>query len=72
MTTHQDWKQKANALSLDGRAFIAGQRSAAASGETFATLNPASCKVLAEVARCNARDVERAVAAARDALESAV
>lgn len=72
MTTHQDWKQKADALSLDGRAFIAGQRSAAASGETFATLNPASGKVLAEVARCNERDVDRAVAAARDAFESGV
>ncbi|HHX4174357.1 TPA: aldehyde dehydrogenase family protein, partial [Burkholderia contaminans] len=72
MTTHQDWKQKANALSLDGRAFIAGERSAAASGVTFATLNPASGKVLAEVARCNERDVDRAVAAAREAFESGV
>ncbi|MCO1368615.1 aldehyde dehydrogenase [Burkholderia multivorans] len=72
MITHQDWKQKADALSLDGRAFIAGQRSAAASGETFATLNPASGKVLAEVARCNQRDVDRAVAAARDAFEAGI
>ena len=35
MTTYQEWKQKAEALSLDGRAFIAGQRANAASNETF-------------------------------------
>ncbi|KVT45127.1 aldehyde dehydrogenase [Burkholderia ubonensis] len=72
MTTHQEWQQKAQALSLDGRAFIAGQRCAAASNETFRTLNPASGKVLADVARCDENDVNRAVAAARDAFESGV
>ncbi|KVM80715.1 aldehyde dehydrogenase [Burkholderia ubonensis] len=72
MTTYQEWKQKAEALVLDGRAFIAGQRCAAASNETFRTLNPASGKVLADVARCDENDVNRAVAAARDAFESGV
>ncbi|WP_354682236.1 aldehyde dehydrogenase [Cupriavidus necator] len=72
MTTYQEWKQKAQALSLDGRAFIAGQRCAAASNETFRTLNPASGNVLAEVARCDDKDVNRAVAAARGAFESGV
>ncbi|AOK19409.1 aldehyde dehydrogenase [Burkholderia cepacia] len=72
MTTRQEWQQKAQALSLDGRAFIAGQRCAAASNETFRTLNPASGKVLADVARCDEKDVNRAVAAARDAFESGV
>src|SRR5215469_5746002 len=72
MTTYQEWKQQAEALSIDGRAFIAGQRSPAASNETFATLNPSSGKVLAEVARCDARDVDRAVAAARETFESGV
>jgi gamma-glutamyl-gamma-aminobutyraldehyde dehydrogenase len=72
MTTHQQWKQKAAELSLDGRAFIAGERCRAASGETFPTLNPASGKVLAEVAKCAGQDVDRAVAAARAAFESGV
>ncbi|RQS63654.1 aldehyde dehydrogenase [Burkholderia sp. Bp8963] len=72
MTTHQEWKQKAAALPLDGRAFIAGQRCPAASKETFRTLNPASGKVLADVARCDERDVNRAVEAARDAFDSGV
>lgn len=70
MTTHQEWMQKAQALSLDGRAFIAGRRCAALSSETFHTLNPATGKVLAEVARCDERDVNRAVVAAREAFES--
>ncbi|SCK29674.1 aldehyde dehydrogenase [Vogesella sp. LIG4] len=72
MTTHQEWQQKAKSLQLDGRAFIAGQRCAAASSETFQTLNPATGAPLAEVARCDARDVDRAVAAAREAFESGV
>ncbi|WP_321937918.1 MULTISPECIES: aldehyde dehydrogenase [unclassified Paraburkholderia] len=72
MTTHQEWKQKAAALSLDGRAFIAGERCGSASSETFATLNPASGQVLAEVAKCGEKDVDHAVAAARNAFESGV
>lgn len=72
MTTHQEWKQKAAALSLDGRAFIDGARCAAALSETFATLNPASGKVLADVAKCGEADVDRAVVAARNAFESGV
>ncbi|MEX3934028.1 aldehyde dehydrogenase [Paraburkholderia phymatum] len=72
MTTYQEWKQKAEALSLDGRAFIAGQRCPAASNETFQTLNPSTGKTLADIAKCDTKDVDRAVAAARDAFESGV
>ncbi|MBB3259743.1 gamma-glutamyl-gamma-aminobutyraldehyde dehydrogenase [Paraburkholderia bannensis] len=72
MTMYQEWKQKADALSLDGRAFIAGERANAASNETFATLNPSTGKVLADIARCDAKDIDRAVTAARDAFESGV
>jgi len=72
MTTYQEWKHKAEALSLDGRAFIAGQRCPAASNEVFQTLNPSTGQALAEIARCDARDVDRAVVAARHAFESGV
>ncbi|PQV54888.1 aldehyde dehydrogenase [Paraburkholderia sp. BL21I4N1] len=72
MTTLDDWKTKADALSLDGRAFIAGKRCPAASNETFATLNPSNGKVLADVARCDAKDIDRAVVAARAAFDSGV
>jgi 4-(gamma-glutamylamino)butanal dehydrogenase len=72
MTTLKEWQARAAELTLDGRALIAGQRCPAASNETFATLNPATGKVLAEVARCDAKDVDRAVAAAREAFASGV
>jgi 4-(gamma-glutamylamino)butanal dehydrogenase len=72
MTTYQEWKQKAEALTLDGRAFIAGQRCSAASNETFQTVNPSTGTVLAEIAKCDAKDVDRAVAAARETFESGV
>lgn len=40
------------------------------SGKTFATFNPATCEEIAQIAEADARDVDRAVAAARQALES--
>lgn len=49
---------------------IDGERVPAASGEDFATLNPATGAELARVARGGQADVDRAVAAARRALEN--
>ncbi|SAL41031.1 betaine-aldehyde dehydrogenase [Caballeronia peredens] len=72
MTTHHEWQRMADGLSLDGRAFIAGQRCPAASNETFETLNPSTGKVLAEIAKCDGKDIDRAVVAAREAFESGV
>ena len=72
MTTLEEWTKKADALTLDGRAFIGGRRCPAASNETFETLNPANGKVLADIARCDARDIDQAVVAARDAFESGI
>jgi acyl-CoA reductase-like NAD-dependent aldehyde dehydrogenase len=50
---------------------IGGEWQPAASGETFATLNPATGAPLAQVAQAGAADVDRAVQAARRAFESA-
>jgi aldehyde dehydrogenase (NAD+) len=50
--------------------FIGGQWTAAASGKTFDTINPATEEVIAQVAEGDAADVDRAVAAARKAFES--
>jgi phenylacetaldehyde dehydrogenase len=49
--------------------YIDGQFVDAAAGETFETLDPATGEVLAEVARGEAEDIDRAVAAARRAFE---
>lgn len=72
MATYEQWKQRAQALRLDGRAFIEGQRCHAVSNETFDTLDPSTGKVLTDVAKCDAKDVDRAVDAARQAFESGV
>ena len=59
------------AASLDPptRALIGGRSVESASGRTFATLNPATGAELAQVAECDATDVDRAVVAARTAFE---
>jgi phenylacetaldehyde dehydrogenase len=50
--------------------FIDGRFVDAVSGKTFATINPATEEVLAEVAEADAADVDKAVSAARRAFES--
>ncbi len=57
---------------LDGktkRLLIDGQWVEAASGKTFASINPATGEVLATVAEGDAQDIDRAVAAARRAFD---
>lgn len=57
---------------LDGkpkRMLIGGQWVEALSGKTFESVNPATGKVIAEIAEGDAADVDRAVAAARTAFE---
>ncbi|KXU38383.1 aldehyde dehydrogenase [Ventosimonas gracilis] len=68
MTT--DFHQVAKALSFETRAFIDGKYVNAASGKTFATVNPATGRELAQVASCADEDVDRAVSAARRAFEA--
>ncbi|MFQ5742052.1 MAG: betaine-aldehyde dehydrogenase [Acidobacteriota bacterium] len=50
--------------------FIAGEWSDAEGGASFATVNPATGEVLAEVAAASRSDVDRAVAAAREAFDN--
>jgi acyl-CoA reductase-like NAD-dependent aldehyde dehydrogenase len=50
------------------RLLIGGERPEAADGRTFATLDPASGREIAQVAHAGTEDVARAVAAARSAL----
>ena len=68
--TLADWQQAAQAIQIDGRAFINGERVNAASGATRTTYNPANGQALAEVANCDASDADRAVAIARATFES--
>ena len=65
--TREQWREKADALQFRRQCFIDGKFSPAASGKTFANINPATGKILSQVARGDAEDINRAVAAARRA-----
>ncbi len=54
---------------FDGRALIAGQRRTAQDGRTFDCISPVDGRVLGQVARCGAADIDAAVVAARAAFE---
>ncbi|MEE1675114.1 aldehyde dehydrogenase [Agarivorans aestuarii] len=66
------WQQQAGELTFPTKAFINGAFVDAQSGQTFSCINPATGQVLAEVAECDAADVELAVTAARAAYQSGV
>ena len=54
---------------LDGRMLIGGHRVDAVSGEWFETLDPATGRQLALIARGGGRDVDAAVDSAREAFD---
>ena len=66
------WTKAAEALKIEGRAFIGGRYVDAASGKTFDSINPATGAVVAKIAECDVEDVDRAVAAGREAFEKGV
>ncbi len=55
---------------IRSRLWIHNEAGDAASGETFATTNPATGEVIAQVARGAAADIDRAVESAREAMAS--
>jgi len=54
---------------MQGRLYIGGEWQDASSGRTFTSFNPTTGEPLAEVAEGGAEDIDRAVAAARQAFE---
>lgn len=64
-----DWHARAAALRFDGRALIDGKRRDSASGEIFAKHSPIDNRLLGDVARGRAADIDLAVAAARRAFD---
>jgi acyl-CoA reductase-like NAD-dependent aldehyde dehydrogenase len=64
-----DWHARAAAVRPDGRALIDGQRVAAVDEQTFARVSPIDGRTLAQPARGQAPDIDRAVAGARRAFE---
>jgi gamma-glutamyl-gamma-aminobutyraldehyde dehydrogenase len=67
--TAAEYAAIARQIGLPSNAFVNGAFRPAASGKTFDTVNPATGKVLAKVAACEATDVDFAVAKAKEAFE---
>ena len=67
--TLEDWRSRAGQISFRNKAFIDGKFVDAVSGKSFDSINPANGQVLAQVAECDAADVDLAVAAGRRAFE---
>jgi acyl-CoA reductase-like NAD-dependent aldehyde dehydrogenase len=63
------WRARARALRPDGLALINGARVPARTGLTFECISPIDGRKLADVAACDAPDIDAAVAAARAAFE---
>lgn len=68
--TLADWQQRADALKVEGRAFINGQYTDAVSGATFECVSPVDGRLLGLVASCDEADANLAVANARQVFES--
>ncbi|MBL1377685.1 aldehyde dehydrogenase [Zobellella iuensis] len=64
------WLQQCERLTLETRAFIDGNFADAAGGESYPVVNPATGKLLGQVAACSEADVDRAVAAARRSFDA--
>lgn len=67
-----DWHARAQALvnaGIDGRAFIDGRRVDAVSQLRFPCISPIDGKQIAQVARCDAADIDLAVRSARAAFD---
>ena len=67
--TAAEYRAIAAGLTLPANAFIDGAFRPANSGKTFKTTNPATGAFLAEIAACDASDVDFAVAKARQAFD---
>ena len=72
LLTRDEYQRLAESLPLPTNAIVDGKASAAQSGETFDTINPATGQVIAKIASCGKADVDFAVEKARLAFESGV
>lgn len=70
--TRADWEQRAKGVKIEGRAFVHGEYTSAASGATFECISPVDGRLLGLVASCDVADAERAVRDARATFESGV
>lgn len=67
-----DWQVRAGQVRIPAQAIIDGVARPALSGRTFACISPIDGRELGQVAECDERDVELAVAAARRAFDAGI
>lgn len=72
LLTHEEYQAIAANMSFPVNAFINGKFQKPRSGRRMKTINPATGETLAEVAACDAKDVDFAVEKAREAFDSGV
>ncbi len=72
MQTLAHWREKAALLKPETRHFIDGAYVPASDERTFSSINPATGRPVAEIARGTARDIDTAVAAARRSFRKGV
>lgn len=72
LLTHEEYLAIAANMSFPVNAFIDGKFQKPRSGRRMQSINPATGETLAEVAACDAQDVDFAVAKAREAFDSGV
>ena len=69
LLTQEEYKAIAADLDFPTSAYVDGGYRPAASGKTFATVNPATGEKLTDIAACGAEDVDFAVTKAREAFD---
>ena len=72
LLTHEEYQVIVANMSFPVNAFINGKFQKPRSGHRMKTINPATGETLAEVAACDAKDVDFAVEKAREAFDSGV
>ena len=72
MKNYQEWVAQSEAINFHHEAYINGKFQPAVSGDTFPCINPATEKLLTDVASCDEADVNLAVTSAREAFKSGV
>ncbi len=69
LLSHDEYKAIAQSLTLPTTAFIDGKFRTSISGDSFATINPATGETLASITACNLEDIDFAVLKAREAFD---
>ena len=72
MSTTENYEKIGENLKIETRPFIDGKYVEPIDGQSFEKINPATGEIIANVAKCNEKDVQKAVDAARKSFNSGV